>query len=67
MILFAAVQITMFGIGILRGGGETFAGLFYLVSPGLTVPSLAGGAILGSVERAHVDQRSSRLAKSHAS
>jgi len=52
LVLFAAVQMTMLGIAI--AGGErprpaewtglavAFGGLVYLVSPGLTAPSLAG-------------------------
>ncbi len=58
LILFAAVQITMLGAGIL--GGEqprapewiglalAFGGLVYLVSPGLTAPSPAGTALMAA-------------------
>lgn len=58
LILFAAVQITMIGVGILRGfRPETLewfglslalAGFVYLVFPGLTAPS-AKGAVLMAV------------------
>jgi drug/metabolite transporter (DMT)-like permease len=52
LVLFAAVQITMLGIGIARGEwprpwewtglGVAFGGLVYLVYPGLTAPSPIG-------------------------
>lgn len=53
LILFGAVQLTMFGVG-LRSGGERFgalawfgfvlaaSGLVYLVSPGIAAPPLLG-------------------------
>jgi drug/metabolite transporter (DMT)-like permease len=56
LVLFAAVQITMLGMGI--AGGErpqpsewtglavAFAGLVYLVSPGLTAPSPIGVSLM---------------------
>lgn len=56
LVLFAAVEITMLGIGI--AGGErprlpewtglvvAFAGLLYLVSPGLTAPSPVGVSLM---------------------
>jgi len=56
LILFAAVQITMIGVGILRGERPlplewiglvmAFAGLAYLVSPGLAAPPLVGAALM---------------------
>lgn len=56
LILFAAVQITMIGVSILRGlRPETLewfglslalAGFVYLVSPGLTAPSLKGAVLM---------------------
>jgi drug/metabolite transporter (DMT)-like permease len=52
LVLFAAVQLTMVGLGIANGErlrlsewtglAVAFAGLVYLVSPGLTAPSPAG-------------------------
>ncbi len=56
LVLFAAVQITMLGVGM--AGGErprlsewtclatAFAGLVYLVSPGLTAPSTIGVSLM---------------------
>lgn len=56
LVLFAAVQMTMLGIGI--AGGErpqlsewtglavAFAGLVYLVSPGMTAPSPVGVSLM---------------------
>ena len=56
LILFAAVQITMIGVGILRGERPlpsewiglimALAGLAYLVSPGLAAPPLVGAALM---------------------
>ena len=56
LILFAAVQITMIAVGMIRGErlrllewtGLTlaFVGLAYLVSPGLTAPSLGGATLM---------------------
>jgi drug/metabolite transporter (DMT)-like permease len=58
LILFAAVQITMFGAGL--HGGERFsavawlglalaiAGLVYLVSPGVTAPAPFGAALMAT-------------------
>jgi drug/metabolite transporter (DMT)-like permease len=58
LVLFAAVQLTMLGVGLARGErlrrsewmGFTlaFAGLAYLVSPGLTAPPLAGVALMAA-------------------
>ncbi|MCH8269183.1 MAG: DMT family transporter [Acidobacteria bacterium] len=58
LILFAAVQITMIAVGIVRGEqpgpsewiGLTlaFGGLVYLVSPGLTAPSPAGVTLMAA-------------------
>jgi len=57
LILFAAVQITMMTVALLRGERPghsewaglvvAFAGLVYLVFPGLTAPSPAGAALMG--------------------
>ena len=56
LILFGAVQLTMFGVGL--AGGERFAatawmglavalaGLLYLVSPGVTAPAPLGAALM---------------------
>ncbi len=56
LVMFAAVQITMLGVGM--AGGErpslsewiglamAFAGLLYLVSPGLTAPSPVGVSLM---------------------
>ena len=56
LILFAAVQITMIGVGMKQGErprasewlGLSMAlmGLIYLVSPGLTAPPLAGAGLM---------------------
>jgi drug/metabolite transporter (DMT)-like permease len=58
LILFGAVQITMFSVGL--RAGETFrpmawagfvlavAGLVYLVSPGLTAPPLLGAVLMAA-------------------
>jgi drug/metabolite transporter (DMT)-like permease len=58
LILFAAVQITMIGVGL--HGGErpeisewlgliiAIGGLIYLVSPGITAPSPAGSVLMGT-------------------
>ena len=56
LILFAAVQITMIAVGMIRGErlrllewtGLTlaFVGLAYLVSPSLTAPSLGGATLM---------------------
>lgn len=56
LILFAAVQITMIGVGILRGEqplllewvglAMALGGLGYLVSPGLAAPPLLGAALM---------------------
>lgn len=56
LILFAAVQITMIGFGMIRGErplppewfglAMALAGLIYLVSPGLTAPSFAGATLM---------------------
>jgi drug/metabolite transporter (DMT)-like permease len=56
LVLFAAVQITMFGSGMARGERPrsqewlglalAFVGLVYLVSPGLTAPSTVGVALM---------------------
>jgi len=56
LVLFAAVQITMLGAGMARGERPrhsewiglslAFAGLVYLVSPGLTAPSPIGTALM---------------------
>jgi len=58
LILFAAVQITMVGIGLYRGErprpSEWFGlfialiGLVYLVSPGITAPSPLGSALMAT-------------------
>jgi drug/metabolite transporter (DMT)-like permease len=58
LILFAAVQITMIGIGMTRGErprasewlGLTLAsgGLVYLLSPGFAAPPLAGAMLMAS-------------------
>ncbi len=57
LILFGAVQLTMFGVG-LRSGGERFGalawfgfvlaagGLVYLVSPGVAAPPLLGAVLM---------------------
>jgi drug/metabolite transporter (DMT)-like permease len=56
LILFAAVQLTMFGVA-LRSGEQfspvswaglaiAFAGLIYLVSPGITAPDPVGAALM---------------------
>jgi len=57
LILFGAVQLTMFGVG-LRSGSERFGalswigfalalgGLVYLVSPGIAAPPLLGAALM---------------------
>ncbi|WP_353506888.1 DMT family transporter [Aliiglaciecola sp. LCG003] len=52
LVLFTCVQITMIVVGILRGQHPTklewlgllsaFAGFIYLISPGVTAPSLSG-------------------------
>jgi len=59
LILFGAVQLTMFGAG-LRAGGERFGplawtglalavgGLVYLVSPGLAAPPLLGAMMMAA-------------------
>ena len=56
LVLFGAVQLTMFGVGL--RSGERFgpiaciglllavAGLFYLVSPGVAAPPLLGAALM---------------------
>lgn len=56
LILFAMVQISMIGIGLVAGARPqavewvglvvAFAGLFYLVAPGLSAPPLAGAALM---------------------
>jgi drug/metabolite transporter (DMT)-like permease len=56
LILFAAVQITMIAAGMMRGERPgraewmglalAFAGLVYLVSPGLAAPSAAGATVM---------------------
>jgi drug/metabolite transporter (DMT)-like permease len=56
LVLFAAVQLTMVGIGMANGErlrlsewtglAVAFAGLVYLVSPGLTAPSPMGVALM---------------------
>jgi drug/metabolite transporter (DMT)-like permease len=56
LILFAAVQLTMFGVALRAGehfslwswGGLTLAilGLLYLVSPGVTAPDPAGAVLM---------------------
>lgn len=56
LVLFAAVQITMIGIGIAHGEwprasewtglAVAFGGLVYLVSPGLTAPSPIGVSLM---------------------
>ena len=56
LILFTAVQITMIGVGMNRGERPrasewlglilALVGLVYLVSPGLTAPSLAGASLM---------------------
>ncbi|MCH8266325.1 MAG: DMT family transporter [Acidobacteria bacterium] len=56
LILFAAVQVTMIAVGMIRGErlrtsewiglALALVGLVYLVSPGLTAPSLAGATFM---------------------
>ena len=56
LVLFGAVQLTMFGVGLARGerfsgaawGGLALAigGLAYLVSPGVTAPSPLGAGLM---------------------
>ena len=56
LILFAFVQITMIGVGILRGEcprlvewiglAAALTGLVYLLSPGLTAPPIGGAAAM---------------------
>jgi drug/metabolite transporter (DMT)-like permease len=56
LILFAAVQITMIGVGMLRGERPlpsewiglvmALGGLAYLVSPGLAAPPFVGAALM---------------------
>ncbi len=58
LILFAAVQITMIGVGLYAGERPTalhwcglliaIAGLIYLVSPGVTAPSGAGSLLMAT-------------------
>ena len=58
LILFAAVQVTMITVGIIRGERPrpsewmglalALVGLVYLVSPGLTAPSLAGATLMAT-------------------
>jgi drug/metabolite transporter (DMT)-like permease len=58
LVLFAAVQITMLGVGIARGEHPgpaewiglalAFGGLVYLVSPGLTAPSPTGVTLMAA-------------------
>ena len=56
LILFGAVQLTMFGVGLRSGEkfgsvawlglGLAVAGLVYLVSPGIAAPPLVGAALM---------------------
>lgn len=56
LILFGTVQVTMIGVGIMRGERPgtrewaglilAFGGLVYLVSPGATAPSLFGAVLM---------------------
>ncbi len=56
LLLFAAVQVTMIGYGVVRGERPTslawagalvaFAGLVVLVRPGLSAPPVAGSALM---------------------
>jgi len=58
LILFAAVQITMIGLGLYAGERPpvlhwlglliAVAGLIYLVSPGVAAPSAAGSLLMGT-------------------
>lgn len=58
LILFAAVQITMLGVGLYRGERPrptewlglftAIIGLIYLVSPGITAPSPLGSLLMGT-------------------
>lgn len=58
LILFAAVQITMIGVGLYAGERPSalhwlglliaIAGLIYLVSPGVTAPSAVGSLLMGA-------------------
>ncbi len=58
LILFAAVQITMIGLGLYAGERPPMlhwlglliavAGLIYLVSPGVAAPSAAGSLLMGT-------------------